>query len=101
MRWRWESGGVGDWMMKGHIAGSPIRLANDPELKPARGPDVLECNALGGLCQEETMTAFNAVRFKVRAGRDQQFLDAHKKAPFNWPGLKHAHMIKTGTTAIA
>jgi hypothetical protein len=42
------------------------------------------------------MTAFNAVRFKVKAGRDQQFLDAHKNAPFNWPGLKHAHMIKTG-----
>jgi hypothetical protein len=40
------------------------------------------------------MTAFNAVRFKVKAGRDQQFLDAHKKV--NWPGLKHAHMIKTG-----
>ena len=25
------------------------------------------------------MTAFNAVRFKVKAGREQQFLDAHNK----------------------
>src|ERR1700733_10753688 len=42
------------------------------------------------------MTAFNAVRFKVKAGRDQQFLDAHKKAQFNWPGVTHANIIKTG-----
>jgi heme-degrading monooxygenase HmoA len=42
------------------------------------------------------MTAFNAVRFKVKPGRDQDFLDAHKKAEANWPGLKHANIIKTG-----
>jgi hypothetical protein len=42
------------------------------------------------------MTAFNAVRFKVKAGRDQEFLDAHKKAQFNWPGVTHAKIIKTG-----
>jgi hypothetical protein len=42
------------------------------------------------------MTAFNVVRFKVKAGRDQQFIDAHKKAQFNWPGVTHANMIKTG-----
>ena len=42
------------------------------------------------------MTAFNAVRFKVKAGREQEFLDAHKKVQVNWPGLKHANMIKTG-----
>ena len=35
------------------------------------------------------MTAFNAVRFKVKAGREQQFLDAHNKAAFAWPGLIH------------
>jgi hypothetical protein len=27
----------------------------------------------------QVMTAFNAVRFKVKAGREQQFLDAHNK----------------------
>ncbi len=42
------------------------------------------------------MGAFNAVRFKVKAGRDQAFLDAHKKIEANWPGLRHANIIKTG-----
>ena len=42
------------------------------------------------------MTAFNAVRFKVKPGRDQEFLDAHKKIQASWPGLKHANIIKTG-----
>ena len=42
------------------------------------------------------MTAFNAVRFRVKPGRDQEFLDAHKKVQANWPGLRHANMIKTG-----
>ncbi|HXX02959.1 MAG TPA: DUF718 domain-containing protein [Xanthobacteraceae bacterium] len=42
------------------------------------------------------MTAFNAVRFRVKSGHDQKFLDAHKNADWNWPGLKHVHMIKTG-----
>lgn len=42
------------------------------------------------------MTAFNAVRFRVKPGREQEFLDAHNKAQANWPGLKHANMIKTG-----
>jgi hypothetical protein len=42
------------------------------------------------------MTAFNAVRFRVKAGREQEFLDAHKKVEVNWPGLRHANMIKTG-----
>jgi hypothetical protein len=42
------------------------------------------------------MTAFNAVRFKVKPGRDQDFLDAHKKVNADWPGLKRVNMIKTG-----
>jgi antibiotic biosynthesis monooxygenase len=42
------------------------------------------------------MTAFNAVRFNVKSGREQEFLDAHKKVQANWPGLKHANIIKTG-----
>jgi hypothetical protein len=42
------------------------------------------------------MTAFNAVRFKVKPGRDQEFLDAHKKVQANWPGLERANIIKTG-----
>jgi quinol monooxygenase YgiN len=36
------------------------------------------------------------VRFKVKPGREQEFLDAHKKVQANWPGLKRANIIKTG-----
>jgi hypothetical protein len=42
------------------------------------------------------MTAFNIVRFRVKPGREQEFLDANKKAQVNWPGHKHAKMVKTG-----
>ena len=42
------------------------------------------------------MAAFNAVRFRVKPGREQEFLDAHKKVQANWPGLVHANMVKTG-----
>jgi hypothetical protein len=42
------------------------------------------------------MTAFNAVRFRVKPGRDQEFLDAHKKVSADWPGLRKVNMIKTG-----
>lgn len=42
------------------------------------------------------MTAFNAVRFRVKPGRDQEFLDAHNNIAATWPGLVHANIIKTG-----
>jgi hypothetical protein len=42
------------------------------------------------------MSAFNAVRFRVKPGRDQEFLDAHKSIEATWPGLRHANIIKTG-----
>jgi antibiotic biosynthesis monooxygenase len=42
------------------------------------------------------MTAFNTVRFKVKEGREQDFLDAHARVERNWPGLRHANLIKTG-----
>ena len=45
------------------------------------------------------MTAFNAVRFKVKEGRDQEFLDAHSSIERNWPGLRHVNIIKTGDHA--
>lgn len=45
------------------------------------------------------MTAFNAVRFRVKPGRDQDFLDAHKKIHAEWPGLRHVNMVKTGERA--
>jgi hypothetical protein len=46
-----------------------------------------------------TMTAFNAVRFRVKPGRDQDFLDAHKNIQADWPGLRHVNIIKTGEQA--
>lgn len=42
------------------------------------------------------MSAFNTVRFRVKPGREQEFLDAHKKVQSEWPGLTHANIIKTG-----
>ena len=42
------------------------------------------------------MTAFNAVRFRVKPGRDQEFLDAHRNVGAEWPGLRRVNMIKTG-----
>jgi len=41
------------------------------------------------------MTAFNAVRFKVKPGREEEFLDAHRVQPA-WAGLTRANLIKTG-----
>jgi len=42
------------------------------------------------------MTAFNAVRFTVKPGRNQDFLDAHESAGRDWPGLRHVNLIQTG-----
>ena len=42
------------------------------------------------------MPAFNTVRFSVKPGREQQFLDAHTNIGDTWAGLVHANIIKTG-----
>lgn len=42
------------------------------------------------------MTAFNTVRFRIKPGKEQTFLDAHKSIAGEWPGLKHVNIIKTG-----
>jgi quinol monooxygenase YgiN len=42
------------------------------------------------------MTAFNAVRFRVKPGRDQEFLEAHEKTARDWPGLRRVNLIRTG-----
>jgi antibiotic biosynthesis monooxygenase (ABM) superfamily enzyme len=42
------------------------------------------------------MTAFNAVRFRVKPGRDEEFLEAHRRAERGWPGLRRANIISTG-----
>ena len=42
------------------------------------------------------MTAFNTVRFKTKPGMDDAFLAAHRDVGAQWPGLRHASMIRTG-----
>lgn len=42
------------------------------------------------------MTAFNAVRFRVKPGREQEFIDIHKAIEGDWPGLRHINLVKTG-----
>lgn len=42
------------------------------------------------------MTAYNVVRFRVKSGRNEDFLDAHRKRKLNWPGIRKVVIIKTG-----
>jgi hypothetical protein len=42
------------------------------------------------------MVAFNVVRFKVKAGMEDAFLDAHRGIGESWAGLRHANIVKTG-----
>ena len=42
------------------------------------------------------MSAFNAVRFRVKPGRDEEFLEAHRSVDRDWPGLKSVNLVKTG-----
>jgi hypothetical protein len=42
------------------------------------------------------MPAFNIVRFRVRPGRDEEFLAAHRNGRANWPGLIRGTIIRTG-----
>lgn len=45
------------------------------------------------------MTAFNAVRFTVKPGRNQDFLDAHQSVERDWPGVRHVNIIQTDEQA--
>ena len=42
------------------------------------------------------MPTFNVVRFRVKPGQDQAFLDAHRAGKAAWPGLARGVMIRTG-----
>jgi hypothetical protein len=42
------------------------------------------------------MTAFNVVRFRVKPGREQAFVDAHRTLKVQLAGMKHGALIKTG-----
>jgi hypothetical protein len=45
------------------------------------------------------MTAYNLVRFRVKTGREQEFLDAHRRLERDFPGLRRGGLIKTGERA--
>jgi len=42
------------------------------------------------------VNAFNVVRFRVKPGREREFLDAHRSIAKDWPGLQRANIVKTG-----
>ncbi len=42
------------------------------------------------------MASFNVVRFRVKPGRNRQFLDAHRDGKAAWPGLRRGVIIQTG-----
>ena len=43
------------------------------------------------------MTAFNVVRFRIKPGRESEFVEAHRNAPrFDFSGFRRFSLIKTG-----
>jgi hypothetical protein len=45
------------------------------------------------------MTAFNIVRFRVKTGREQEFIDYHKRQDFTFKGCRRLTIVKTGDRA--
>jgi len=42
------------------------------------------------------MSAFNVVRFRIKPGREQEFVEAHRKARLDAKGFRGASLVKTG-----
>jgi len=42
------------------------------------------------------MTAFNVVRFRVKPGRDEAFIEAHRRANRAFKGMVRGSLVKTG-----
>lgn len=42
------------------------------------------------------MSAYNVVRFRVKPGREQEFLDAHRTSHPEFTGFRKGTVIKTG-----
>jgi hypothetical protein len=47
------------------------------------------------------MTAYNLVRFRVKPGQEQAFIDAHKNAKPQMPGFRKGALVKTGDRSFA
>jgi hypothetical protein len=46
------------------------------------------------------MTAFNIVRFRVKPGRDQEFLDSYRRDDPTFKGFRRLSVVKTGDRAF-
>lgn len=46
------------------------------------------------------MTAFNVVRFRVKPGREEHFIAAHRKARLAFKGFRGGALIRTGERAF-
>jgi peroxiredoxin Q/BCP len=55
-------------------------------------PLVLRRNMSCG--QHYGMAAFNVVRFRVKPGREEEFLNAHRNVQADWPGLKKVNKAR-------
>ena len=42
------------------------------------------------------MTACNVVRFRVKPGDEDAFVEAHRRASSAWPGFQRGMLVKTG-----
>lgn len=45
------------------------------------------------------MTAFNIVRFKVKPGREEAFVEAHRRTNRKFKGFRRGSLVKTGDRA--
>jgi hypothetical protein len=46
-------------------------------------------------------TAFNLVRFRVKPGREEAFLEAHRRADPTFKGFRRGSLVKTGDRSYA
>jgi hypothetical protein len=51
--------------------------------------------------EETAMTAINIVRFRVKPGREQQFIDAHRQADPTFKGFVRGSLVDTGNRTFA
>jgi hypothetical protein len=49
--------------------------------------------------EEIAMTAVNVVRFRIKPGMEEAFLDAHRNGKAVWPELMRGFIVKTGDRA--
>ena len=60
------------------------------------GKPVILPGLLNDHFREGDMQVCNVVKFKVKAGQEDAFLDAHRGGKAKWPGLERGVIIKTG-----